>query len=235
MCLYVRELGDGHTVAVPVDFPQLAADGQSVDAAISLVTEKLANHIRGLPPLERNTLRQATKATLALVQVPVGQSDPVEIPVAVVVVERGSAPDPLLVIRAPAVASFAIMGRRREQLLEAAAAKLSKLLTNQPMTGALAAHEVGPGRLHWVEVGLPTSADANPEAEADDDTESSPLAQYGQLLTSRKDPPSKLLDLREEVIVRVMATLAKSERSSVVLVGPNDVGKQHSSWRSLPV
>src|SRR5439155_14734359 len=95
-----------------------------------------------------------------------------------------------------------------------------------PAAAALATQDVDGARLEWTVVELPD--DAEPPGSAGPSTPEaapSPLEQFGVILTRTAPGPPGSLDLREGLVERVLTALATPGRSSVLLVGPPDVGK----------
>ena len=219
--LYVHTPADGSAVVVPVQFPDLAVEGPDPATATGLALGRLRERVAALSAVQRNALRQVRRAALDRAEVElVIDDEPVRLAVAVAIVTRETADGDVHLVQAPALPGFTLVVRREDEAVSRAVPKLARTLSRQPVAVALAAHERGAARLEWVEVDVPGADAASPGAAT-----ANPLDQFGERLTGRVAAGPGRLDLGDGLVERVLAALATPERSSVMLVGPREVGK----------
>jgi ATP-dependent Clp protease ATP-binding subunit ClpA len=206
---------------VPVQFADLAVEAADAEAAKGEVEARLRERWAAIPAGQRVALQQARDATIHRVPIELAlEGEPVTVVVAVVELTHQAAAGELHLVYAPAVSGFSPLVLQRADPASKAAPKLVKLLSRQPIPALLAADEAGSGWLEWIDVDAPAASAAPAAGGAD------PLEEFGERMTGRTAAgQARRLDLREGLVERVLAVLATPERSSVMLVGPRDVGK----------
>jgi ATP-dependent Clp protease ATP-binding subunit ClpC len=225
--IHVRACPDGRFVLTPVDFPELAIYAGDRESGLRTVTNRLGKRLRTVSPAGRTALLDPPAPALETVQVdvPVGakkNTDTVRITVGIAVLARRTSGGEVIVVRAPAVAGFELAMTSRAEAPAAAARELGKYLRQWPLDSVLAADEIGDVILEALE--LPFPPVSKPLEEGDD--EEAILEQCGDNLSAAAlEQRLSRLDRRDELVERVLAALASAERSSVMLVGPRDVGK----------
>jgi ATP-dependent Clp protease ATP-binding subunit ClpA len=223
--VYVRVAADGRVVAIPLDFPDLVVEDTDVDSAL-----------RGLRPLIARALRQHGAGLAAdgvpdldrvVVSVARGKAaKPLELTVGLVVLRRRSSRSDVFVVRAPAVPGFEIVVSSREEAAASTAVPLAKHLRDWPLDALLAMDELEEAQLEVIELALPPVARSAVADDFEDREEGDIFAQAGESLTARAlEGRLQRFDRRDELVDRVIAALSAPDRSSVLLVGPADVGK----------
>jgi len=222
--LHVRPLRDGRVVVTPVRFPDLESYGSSAGEARRAATTAITGRVRGLGVAQRNALLRPSWAALERVEVRLSlgakSEEGLTLPVGVVVVKFEPPPADALLAVAPA-AAVELKGVDREDLLARMAVKLGKTLSKWSLDLALEAEEPSEAHLDVVELPVPIGS----EPTSGDRTGTGFLAQVGEELTAAAGAADRGVDHREEVVLAVLAALASTGRSSVILVGPPDVGK----------
>jgi ATP-dependent Clp protease ATP-binding subunit ClpA len=221
LAVYVRRPPQGSILMVPVAFAELAVEAADVETAKGQVESKLRERWAALPAGQRVALQQVRDATIHRVAVELTIADePVTVTVALVDLTHQAAAGELHLVYAPALAGFSPLVLQLADPVPKAMPKLVRLLSKHPTTVVLAADDSGVGWLEWVEVDVPVAVAGQAAGTTN------PLAEFGERLTGRTTGGLvKRLDLREGLVERVLAVLATPERSSVMLVGPRDVGK----------
>jgi ATP-dependent Clp protease ATP-binding subunit ClpC len=224
--VHVRESPGGTAVVTPIPLAELSCAGDSVAAAERGVKVLLKARLEALEPVDFLPYAAPPEATLLRVPVDVqigGRSgERVEIAVAVAVVERTVRDRSVLVAYAPVLPKFEVVSRDGdlERLAARLVPRLAARLRSWSAAEVLNADEPHDSRLDVLELELGAGAGEQlPSAAPDEDDI---LEALGVDLTRR---PGGHLDGREELVERVLETLAAPGRSSVLLVGPKDVGK----------
>jgi ATP-dependent Clp protease ATP-binding subunit ClpA len=225
--LHVRESAGGPVVATPVPFVDLAYEAASLGAAMEGLRPVLAERLEALEPVDRLPFAVPPRATLVRVPVEIevgGKGgEVVEIVVGVVAITRAARGRPVVVGYVPVLPNFESVGRDgdAERLAERLAPRVGKRLRSWTAASVLNADEPENSRLEVVEVEL---EEGRSRDDFDDDGGGGDgvLEELGVDLTLRE---GGRFDVREELVQRVLETLAASDRSSVLLVGPRDVGK----------
>jgi ATP-dependent Clp protease ATP-binding subunit ClpA len=224
--VHIRESAAGPVVATPIPFATLAYEAESVAAAIDGVRPALAEELLALDAVDR--LPYAEQPSAELLRVPVEvriggkRGEKVEIVVGVVVVRRMVGADAVAVAYAPVAPGFEVVARGGDddRLLSRVTRRLSKRLSGWKAAVVLNADEPSDSRLDVVDLDVEAPSVAAPvEADA---AQNGILEELAVDLTRRD---GGRLDRRDELVERVLETLAAPARSSVVLVGPRDVGK----------
>jgi ATP-dependent Clp protease ATP-binding subunit ClpA len=235
--LHIRRDVGGRSVVTPVEFPHLAADGSSYEAARRRVTQKLNAFLDDLAPHFRHRLREARIARLAEVSVtrPATESnDAVDVTVGLVVVEVARPKATTYIAHAPAIPEFSPSSAKTFDELTARATKqLAKKFASLPIQYVMTLHETGQVDLETLEIDLPEQpGDQMPAKGSMRPPASSPppaelLKMAGIELTASTAAHRKVagLEIREALVQRILAALATPGHSSVVLVGRPDVGK----------
>jgi ATP-dependent Clp protease ATP-binding subunit ClpA len=221
LAVYARRPPQGSILMVPVAFAELAVEEADVATAKDQVESKLRERWAALPAGQRVAMQQVLDATIHRVPVEVTvEGEPVTVTVALVDVSHQAAAGELHIVYAPAVAGFSPLVMQRADPVAKATPRLARLLAKHTTPILLAADDSGVGWLEWVEV------DAAPAGAAPAAGAPNPLDEFGERLTGRTAGGQvRRFDLREGLVERVLAVLATPERSSVMLVGPRDVGK----------
>jgi ATP-dependent Clp protease ATP-binding subunit ClpA len=222
--VHVREGGRGEAVATPVPFVELAQQASNAELAVAGAVPVVAERLRALEPVDRLPFAEAPKAELMRVPVevvPGGGGEPLEVAVAVVLLQRVAQGESWLVAHVPVLPGFELAARSgdRERLVSRVASRLRERLGSWSATSVLNADEPEGSRLQVIEVELGSGGEAGEEEEEE---EESVLAEFGVDVTGRTEGR---IDGRDELVQRVLETLAGQERSSVLLVGSRGVGK----------
>jgi hypothetical protein len=224
--LHVRELPNGPAVVTPVSFADLACEAATVAAAVDGLQPALRDRLRSLEAVDRLPFAVEPEATLLRVpiEVEVGGKggEVVEIALGIVAVQRRVRGRAVVVGHVPVVPDFETVSRdgNIERLVARMAPRLAKRLRSWEAVLVLNADEPHDSRLDVIEVDVEEGIVENDHSDAASD--GGILEEQGVDLTSRADAR---FDGREELVARVLETLAASDRSSVLLVGPRDVGK----------
>ena len=229
--LHLRREDDGRAVITPVEFPHLAKDGSSVDAARRRVLKAVQQQVEEIRPQLRHGMRHLPPARV--VDVPVtrpasDESDAIEVVVGLVIVDRVSAGKTTYVALAPNVPGVQVSSKELADLLAIAIKKIGKQLSRMPVHEAIAAGETGRVSLE--------SVDINVAEPAEDTAPAGPQRPGGnaeqivrdagiELTAGARKRPMAGVEVRESLVQRILAALATPERSCVVLVGRPDVGK----------
>jgi ATP-dependent Clp protease ATP-binding subunit ClpA len=228
--LYVRPFPDGRVVVTPLRFSQLEADAGSAEAARRLVHDRLREHFGKLSVDDRTALLQPCSTVLerVLVVVPLGgkSGETLALFVGVVVQTFDRDDGPSHAAQAPAAPWERTEGRDRGEVVARLERKLGKMLSKwAPERRAAVEHPPG-ARLETVTMAVPTTPPPAPAAKPAAAAEKEPtfLESAGRELTAVAASLHGV-DHREALVDRVLAALALPERSSVMLVGPPDVGK----------
>jgi ATP-dependent Clp protease ATP-binding subunit ClpC len=224
LLLHVREHPNGRVIVTPVDFPELTVDADNYEAALRVTTSKLARQLRSLSGSVRTQLSAPVVAELDRVNVTLKRprAATVRIAVSLVVTIQETSRGLLFVVRAPEVPQFAVALQNRETVAESAKRALTGILAHWDLHEVMACDDVGETRLETVTIAFP-SAEEPRLARGDDPFL---LEESGDELTVRAaEGRLGRLDRRDALVERVLAALASPGRSSVMLVGPRDVGK----------
>jgi ATP-dependent Clp protease ATP-binding subunit ClpA len=129
---------------------------------------------------------------------------------------------PLYIVRAPEVPDFALVVDDRDGVRVAARYALKQRLSHWGIGAVLASEDLGTSRLETVTLPFPSPGEPQLTRSEDGFT----LEDFGDELTARaKEGRLGQLDRRDALVERVLVALASPGRSSVMLVGPRDVGK----------
>jgi ATP-dependent Clp protease ATP-binding subunit ClpA len=224
--LHVRGHPSGPVVVTPVPFVDLAYEAGSVALAVEGLRRVLHERLRSLEAVDRLPYAVAPEATLLRVPVEVevgGRGgEAVEVTLGVVAVRREVRGKAVLLGYVPVLPQFEALSRdgNVQELVRRTAPRLAKQLRSWSAEAVLNADEPSDSRLEVTE--LDVEEGLGEEGPADAPAEAGVLEERGVDLTSRTDVR---FDGREELVARVLDTLAAPGRSSVLLVGPSGVGK----------
>jgi len=222
LLIHVRERPDGAAVVTPVQFPDLAAAGDSAAEAVERVVPNVVDRLAELSAVDLLAFLDEPKATLERVPASVRLRDdgdePLELVLGIVVVERELGDRTVRIAHSPVVPEFTMSSRggSARELAERAAKRLVRRLGSWPTAAVLAADEPPASCLDVLQVDLPP---AGPEAAA---VARGILEELGVDLTERE---GGRIDRRDELVVRALEMLAGPGPSSLLLVGRPGVGK----------
>ncbi len=223
--VYVRDLGDGRVAVALVDFPEVIADGGGLDAALAALESRAAARVQrsgGALRIGLLTDRELQLSTVSVVVIPKGSKrDEITVAVTAVSWRQSSGVGEMHVVRVPGVPAVDLAVARPGDVVSSTSRAVAGAVREWFATAVLALHEPVPGRLEWINVPFVASGavaggtdDAfSLEAAAEELTRLSASGRLGRL------------DQRDPIVERVLAALAAPGRSSVLLVGPRDVGK----------
>jgi ATP-dependent Clp protease ATP-binding subunit ClpC len=220
--LHVREHPHGRVIVTPVEFPELSVDADTYEDALRAVTGDVTRKLRGMDGSMRTALAAPVVAELDRVELSLKRErGTLLIAIGLVVTIRETSGGLLYVVRAPEIPDFAFSVTLREAV-QTIARKELKFLRNWDLDALLASDDVGEVRLETLTLPFP-KADEPRLTRADEwfsieeaGDELTTLAAAGQL---------GRLDRRDALVEQVLAALGSPGRSSVMLVGPRDVGK----------
>jgi ATP-dependent Clp protease ATP-binding subunit ClpA len=229
--LHIRRESDGRAVVTPVEFPSLAKDGSSVEAARRRTVAALSQQAQSWAPQFRIRMKDLPPARL--VELPVTRpesddSEDIEVVVGLVILDRVSAGKPTYLAYAPNLAGVSVSANELANLLAIAVKKIGKALAKMSVHQAIAAGETGTVSLEGVDINV-----SEPEEEEADRSKQKTATPDDQIV---RDAGVELtagtvsrrvagVEVREALVQRILAALATPERSCVVLVGRPDVGK----------
>jgi ATP-dependent Clp protease ATP-binding subunit ClpA len=224
LVLHVRSTDSGTLVVTPVDFPRLTRNADDFEGALAALRPALLAALARIDAFDRAALEEPPAAELLRlpIEVPAGaRKTTVGITLGVVAMERVVSGRLVTLVRAPAAPALELALPGRDGLEEQAARAAVKVLRRWQAHSILAADEPQDARLEVIELELPQSVDSN--GGEDDDRL---LDELGQDLTARAEE-GRIggIDGRDDLVRRVLGVLASSGRSSVLLVGPREVGK----------
>jgi len=226
LLLHVREHPHGRVIVTPVAFAGESVDADTYEAAVAAVTSRLTQSLRNIDPSVRSRLAEPVVAELDTVELTVGKrsrGDKLRITIGLVVQIRESSTGLLFLVRAPEVPQFSAAVTERESVEEVSRRELTSILKHwSDLDEVLAADESGKVRLETLTVPFPPADE--PQLTRSDDKFA--IEEVGDELTLRA-AENRLgrLDRRDALVERVLAALASPGRRSVILVGPQDVGK----------
>jgi ATP-dependent Clp protease ATP-binding subunit ClpA len=223
LLLHVREHPSGRVIVTPVDFPGLSVDAETYDAALAVVTGKLNRQLRGLSGSMRTTLSADVVAELDTVDLTVKrEKSELTIRISLVVSLREMSHGSVYVVHAPEIPDFSVPVEHRESVQMTARNALKQRLTHWDLDALIASDDVGTTRLETITLPFPPADEPQPTRADDGFT----IEDFGDDLTAMAaDGRLGQLDRRDALVERVLAALASPGRSSVMLVGPRDVGK----------
>lgn len=226
--LYFHELPGGRVVASPVDFPNLANDADSYDAAragvIAALRRTLAeDYWSGMvrASFVKPELAELQQVTFEL-PVKFAKDEKLKITVSVVVALRSTSHGDVFVASVPADRDIEVAVSERNKVDEAIRESLEKQLEHYDLSWLLALDVVGKAWLETVELELPAGS-----TSSSDTTDSTfDFDDFADDLTgrARRDEVGHL-DAREDIVDEFVRLLSSSSPTSVVLVGPPNVGK----------
>ena len=225
LVLHVHEHPEGRVIVTPVDFPRLSVDADTYEAAHAAATSRITRQLRNVSGSVRNGLSAPVDAELDVAEVTLPRAakgaGKAKIVVSLVVTLRSTSQGELFVVRAPEVPDFEIAVTDRDQVRPSAEAGLREELAHWGVSAILSCDLVGRVWLEELEVPFPPASDM--EESTDDSFE---LEGAGDDLTllAAEDRLGRF-DRRDDLLERIVAVLASPGRSSVILVGPPDVGK----------
>jgi ATP-dependent Clp protease ATP-binding subunit ClpC len=222
--LHVRILPEGPVVVTPVEFAEIAAEAADREAAVRIVERRLSKVLRYAPPPIRRGLLDGRTAELDAVEIELGR-EKIHITVGLVVVTRKTSADEVRVVLAPSIPNFELALPAEADVLAAAAKRLPKHLKDWSLDLVLGLDELGEVSLETIDVPLPAPSERGYGHEEVEDADDILEACGDDLTAQAAEGRLSGLDRRDELIERVLATLASGGRSSVMLVGPRDVGK----------
>jgi ATP-dependent Clp protease ATP-binding subunit ClpC len=228
--VHVRAFPDGRVLATPVDFPDLAVEAADRAAAVRILTSRLTKRLRRVSASMRSGLLDPPTPALERVEIEVVRGgkqsqERLRLTIGIVVLLRKTTASEVHLVRAPAVTGFEHVVADGAEAAAAAAKELPKYLRQWPLDALLGVDEVGQVSLETIELPLPAPAVATGAGE-DYEGEDEILEMCGDDLTAQAlEGRLSGLDRRDELVERVLAALASSGRSSVLLVGASEVGK----------
>ena len=193
----------------------------------------LKGRLGALEPVDRIPFASEPDASLLRLplEVKAGSGDTVAIMVGVVVVKRVARAKPVLIAYVPVIPNFDVLGGDGdiERLATRVAARVAKRLRSWSAATVLNADEPEDSRLEVVDIEVEsgTGGDLFPlesplaDGAGGGDREGI-LQELGVELTRRE---GGRIDGRDELVQRALEMLAAPDRSSILLVGPPDVGK----------
>jgi ATP-dependent Clp protease ATP-binding subunit ClpC len=223
--VYLRSLADGRVTASLIDFPNLAADGPDSDSALAALEIRASEGLRWLTAALRYSLSIERDIALRSVKVTVtpegSKREELQIVATVAFWSRDADAGTVQVIRAPSVADVDLAVSRVGDIDTAARRQIAKQIRDWPVSSILGVHEPSPGSLAVIDVTFAMDSPRRKQGEEDFTIEAA-----GEELT-RLAGSGRLgrLDQRDPIVERVLAALAAPGRSSVMLIGPRDVGK----------
>jgi ATP-dependent Clp protease ATP-binding subunit ClpA len=223
LLLHVREHPSGRVIVTPVDFPGLSVDADTYGAALAVVTGKLSRQLRGLSGSMRTRLAGEVVAELDSVEVSLKrQKVPVRITLSLVVRLQETSSGSVYTVHAPEVPDWSVAVTLRDAVQVAAKDALKSRLGHWELDALLASDDVGTTRLETITIPFPPADEPQPTRTDDGFS----IEDFAEDLTE-KAAEGRLteLDRRDALVERVLAALASPGRSSVMLVGPRDVGK----------
>ena len=221
----VRELPDGRFLGASVDFPDLLAEGDDAPAALAALTTQLTGRLRRLGTAFRVGLGRGGEPELVRVPVdiPLGRKqETFSVTIPAIVVRLDGSGGELFRIRAAGIPQFEAATTRRDDVVFASARELAKELRHWPVDAVLALDDDGKSvTFEPLDLVLPP-----PPPGGVDEDDGDVLAATGHELTAlAREGRLTPLDRRDDLVDRVLGMLASAKRSSVMLVGPRDVGK----------
>ena len=231
VALHVRE-DEERVLVTPIPFVDLALDAPTLARATALLLPSLEDRIATLEPIDRLPFFAAPDASVhrAVVSFPVAETDGAsfEIAIGIVVVRRVVRGRTLMVGYAPAIpglqlaAADGAVGGLVARVAEASRGRMRSWLPEY----VLNADEPESSRIQILEVEVDEPEVDGPRGSDRVRTSRTRaqeiLDELGVDLSRREDGR---IDGREELVQRVLETLGAPGRSSVLLVGPPDVGK----------
>lgn len=221
---FIHALTGGMFLAVAVDLAGVEAKGDSPEAALERLERVAASRLRSCSPAFKASLSSSREPVVELVPVRVviaeSASDPVTVNVGLVSWSHSASTGELRYLCAPMVRGWELAVSPESDVRARAAEALASFLSSWDLTTILLADETEVPSLAWINViETPESrkADGNGPLNLDDlGDELTRLAAAGHL---------GRLDRRDPIVDRVLSSLATPGMSSVLLVGPPDVGK----------
>lgn len=226
LLLHVHELPEGRVVVTPIDFPRLSVDADSYEAARKAVVARLDRVLKTNSDASiRSGLAMPESAELDSVDLElpekvVGAGRP-RITVSLVVTLRPTSHGELYVVKAPEIPDIEVAVTDRDDAVKVVKKALEEELTHWDLRYVLSCDLIGAARLESVEVRLPATTRSN-----SNDDDSFEIAEAAEDLTRlAQDDAAGHLDERDETLAAVAHALTSSGPSSVMLVGPPNVGK----------
>ncbi len=225
--VHVHATPGGPTVLTPLPFADLALEARGFAQAARALRPILQDRLQSLEPIDRAALAEAADATLLRVPVEVpidgDAANAVQLTVGLVAVQKTIGSRRVAVGYVPVIADFELVQADGdlEKLVERAIPKIAGRLRSWTAANVLNADEPDDTELAFVEVDVQDDALIQKRPLAATATNTI-LEERGTDLTKRT---LGRFDGREELVSRVSALLADPGRSSVLLVGPPDVGK----------
>ncbi|HJW48665.1 MAG TPA: AAA family ATPase, partial [Candidatus Limnocylindria bacterium] len=185
--------------------------------------------------LEQASLTEHAESELLRVPIEVqprgGQGETVSITLGIVVTPRTVGGRTTYLVRSPVVRGLEGDINERDKVPAYVAREAPASLRYLRAAAILAADEPPNSWLETVELDFPEPV----TDEDDDDDDEAVLERYGQELTAKAANTLARIDRRPGLVAQVLATLGDPGRSSVLLVGPLDVGKtalvHEIAWR----
>jgi ATP-dependent Clp protease ATP-binding subunit ClpA len=226
--VHVRAVAGGPVVVTPVPFVDLAFEAPSFEAAVDGLLPMLRGRLESLEPVDRLPFATAANASLSRVPVEVtvgGKGgETIELVVGVVVIAREAGGKPVLVGYAPVLPNVEVIVREGgiARLGERMAQRIANRMRSWRSAEVLNADEPEDTRLEVVEFDVAGGASDGSDRGATTADGDGVLSRFGVDLTRQATGG---MDGRDELLRRVLETLAADGRSSVLLVGAPDVGK----------
>jgi hypothetical protein len=226
--VYVRPLSGSRVLAVCIDFPDIAAEGESLATALRSLEAGAARRLRHCSPAVQAAFSSPRDPVVELVPVRVtmegDRSEPVNIKIGLVSWPQATSSGELRVLRAPMVMGWEMAVNEPDESHRRACDALANYLSDCGLAAVLGADEVEVPSLTWLDVTetgpgrawMPPSDEENDFRLEDVGDDLTSLAAAGRL---------GRLDHRDPIVDRVLSALATPGMSSVLLVGPPDVGK----------
>ena len=221
--VHLREHPPGTFVATALPWCGARESGATADAAVDLLAKRVGE--RSLPHLGAATIADISswgepelRTVVVELQSKLGrQEEPLRLTVGYAVFRR----EDVLLLRVPQVPQIDLAIPGTADAEAAAVRAIARSVRKWRASAILEIEERGNVSLRMVDV------EARAEDDDDDDEQGDGLLdQRGTDLTAHA-AAGRLggLDRRDELVSRSLAALAREERCSVLLVGPNDVGK----------
>jgi ATP-dependent Clp protease ATP-binding subunit ClpC len=218
VAIHVR--GTSAVVATAVEFAEVSCGGPDVETALKALESGVRDHLSTLEPVDRGLFADEPAAELVRLPVAVAPEkggEKIEIDIGVAVLTRRAKGREVAVAYVPVLPGFQVATRDRASLEKQVSTRVEKRLRGWTATQILAADEPSESRIVVLEVDVADGAGAGGVPSG-----GGILEEQGVDLT-RAD--AGRIDRRDDLVRRVLETLAAPDRSSVLLVGPPDVGK----------
>ena len=216
--LHMRTLDSGRVIGTAIPFDGSSHDGDTPDEVRRAAARSVRDQLSDLSGSLRTELAEATTAELDAVEVEVGKAK-LTVRFGLVVIRREGDDSAPYLVYAPEVPRFVVAATKRDEIAATAGKELRKFVSDWRIDIVAACHERGAVELEPLEVPFPATDGGGAQGV--------PLIESlaDNLTVRAAEGRGARLDRREPIVERVLAALAAEGRSSVLLVGPGDVGK----------